>query len=171
MKTIHIEALDKQSVDEAIAELRTFNNSLKDKCRRAEEEVAKVLAELISNNLLAIPYTDDIKDTKTHTPEPTTSVMGAQAIGSMVKIGGTDIVFVEFGAGIYHNANGQQNPLAESVTFDTGIGSYGQGHGNQKYWFIAHNKISCGTPAYMPIYLAIQDIKPMIPTIVRGIFV
>lgn len=169
MKTIRIEALDKQSVDKAITELRAVKKEWNRKAKLAEEEVARVLAELISNNLSAIPYSDDVKDVKTHQPEPTFPMLGAIAVGNTVKIGGEEIVFVEFGAGIYHNA-GTNNPLSEAVQFDTAIGSYGKGQGNNKYWFIAHNKISCGTPAYMPIYNAIQDLKPMIPAIVRGIF-
>ena len=86
----------------------------------------------------------------------------------MIK--GHDIAFIEFGAGIYHNGS-VNNPLSQAVQFDTSIGSYGKGHGNEPYWFIAHNLISRGTPAYMPINNAIEQIVPMIPTIVRQVFV
>lgn len=172
MKTIRIEALDKQSVDKAIMELRAVKKEWERKAKLAEEEVAKVLAELISNNLSAIPYTDDLIDLKTHQEVPEKDIIASYAKGNTVYVESltekSEVAFVEFGAGIYHAGTG--NPLSEAVQFNTEIGSYGKGHGLQPYWFVAHNLISRGTPAYMPIYNAIQDLKPMIPAIVRGIF-
>ena len=170
MRTICINACDRLSVNKAITDLQAVKAEWRTKCRQVEEEVARQLAEIISENLSAIPFSDDLKDTKTHAATPLFPILGAMASGNTVTIGGEEIVFVEFGAGIYHNA-GKTNPLAESVQFETAIGSYGKGQGNKKYWFVAHNLISCGTPMYMPIYEAIETIKPMIPTIARQVFV
>lgn len=169
MKTISVNVCDRLSVNKAITDLQAVKAEWLAKCRQVEEEVARQLADIISENLADIPYSDDLKDIGTHTATPTFPILGAMANGNTVTIGGEEVVFVEFGAGIYHNA-GTNNPLADSVQFDTAIGSYGKGQGNQKYWFVAHNLISCGTPAYMPIYRAIEAIKPMIPTIARQVF-
>ena len=169
MKTIRIDATSRQSVRDAIAELQTVKKEWYEKAKRAENEVAAKLADLISENLSKIPYSDDLIDVKTHTETPLFPIMGAMAVGNRVYIKGEEIAFVEFGAGIYHNA-GTNNPLSEKVQFDTAIGSYGKGQGNKNYWFVAHNLISRGTPAYMPIYNAIESLRPMIPTIVRQVF-
>ena len=171
MKTIHIEALDRNSVDGAIQELKTVRAEWNRKANLLCETVAAMIADEISRNLTGIPFSDDLKDISTHTATPRFPILGAEARGNMVYIGGEEIAFVEFGAGIYHNSSGQTNPLADKVQFETAIGSYGNGQGNKKYWFVAHNLISCGTPAYMPIYRAIEAIKPQIPTIARQIFV
>lgn len=170
MKTIHIDAFDPKSVNAAIAELKAVKKEWKRKANVCSEMIATALADEINKNLDAIPFTDDIKDIKTHQPVPRNSFASAYAQGNRVYINGQEIAFIEFGAGIYHN-QGVNNPLSEAVQFETGIGSYGKGNGNKKYWFIAHNLISCGTPAYMPIYEAIETIKPMIPTLVRQVFV
>ena len=170
MKTIHIEALDKESVDRAISELREINNEWKRKSNICCEVIAAMLADEIDKNLHQITLTDDLIDVSTHQPVYVKNVQVAQAVGNRVLIQGTAIAFVEFGAGIYHNPS-VNNPLSESVQFETAIGSYGKGQGNKKYWFVAHNLISFGTPAYMPIQKAIETIKPQIPTVVREIFV
>ena len=171
MKTIHIEAFDKSSVDKAIEEIKAIKKEWKRKTSQAENLIAEELANLINENLMNVIIADDLKDIKTHQEVHRAPGVEARAKGNTVTIYGENAVFIEFGAGIYHNGGEVNNPLSEAVQFDTSIGSYGKGHGNQKYWFVAHNLISCGTPAYMPIYEAIETIKPMIPTIVRQVFV
>lgn len=170
MKTLHIDVSDRNSVKSAIAELQSVKKEWQRKANLCCETVAAMLADMISENISEIPFSDDLKDIETHQAIPGFPMIAAYAKGNSVFIQGEEVAFVEFGAGIYHNA-GRSNPLSEKVQFDTAIGSYGKGQGNQKYWFVAHNLISCGTPAYMPIYNAIEAIKPMIPTIVRQVFV
>lgn len=170
MKTITIDIFERNSIQNAISELQTVRQEWERKANLCCEAVAAALADKISENLSAIPYSDDVVDVSSHLPMQTFPILGAEARGNSVYVGGEEIAFVEFGAGIYHN-QGRTNPLGELVQFDTTPGSYGNGNGAKPYWFFAHNLISYGTPAYMPIYNAIEAIKPEIPTIVRGIFV
>ena len=170
MKTIHIDIGDPESVTAAIAELKDVRAEWRRKANLLCETVAAMIADQVSENLSEIDMSDDLKDISTHTATPRFPILGAEARGNQVYIGGEEIAFVEFGAGIYHNG-GRSNPLADKVQFETAIGSYGQGNGNKKYWFVAHNLISCGTPAYMPIYRAIEAVKPKIPMIAREIFI
>lgn len=170
MKTIHIDIGDPKSVTAAIAELKDVRAEWRRKANLLCETVAAMIADQVSENLSEIDMSDDLKDISTHTATPRFPILGAEARGNQVYIGGEEIAFVEFGAGIYHNG-GRSNPLADKVQFETAIGSYGQGNGNKKYWFVAHNLISCGTPAYMPIYRAIEAVKPKIPMIAREIFI
>ena len=170
MKTIHIDIGDPKSVTAAIAELKDVRAEWRRKANLLCETVAAMIADQVSENLSEIDMSDDLKDISTHTPVPRFPILGVEARGNQVYIGGEEIAFVEFGAGIYHNG-GRSNPLADKVQFETAIGSYGQGNGNKKYWFVAHNLISCGTPAYMPIYRAIEAVKPKIPMIAREIFI
>lgn len=176
MRTIHVDAFDKKSIEHAKREIKAVKLEWQRKADLCCEAVAAMLADMIQANLDAIPYTDDLIDVKTHQPMPMTtdrSILSASAIGNLVYVTGVEVAFVEFGAGVYHNS-GMQNPLVtelNAVHFPTEIGSYGKGQGNQPYWFVAHNLISRGTPMYMPIYRAILAIEPEIPTIVRSIFV
>lgn len=170
MKTIHIEAFDKSSVDKAIEEVKAIKKEWKQKAKQAESLIAEELANLINQNLMNVAIADDLINVKEHQEVHTAPGVEARARGNTVTVYGENAVFIEFGAGIYHNG-GVDNPLSKAVQFDTSIGSYGKGHGNEPYWFVAHNLISRGTPAYMPINNAIEQIVPMIPTIVRQVFV
>ena len=174
MKYITVDILDRNSVQNAVAELKAVKQEWERKAKQAEEAIAQELARLIEANLSAIPYSDDIVDIGTHQETPGILMYGVEVNGSSVTVKGGDnseLAFIEFGAGVYHNGGGQQNPLASEVSFDTAIGSYGNGNGLKPYWFIKHNTISRGTPAYMPIWLALVEIREKAPTIVRGIFV
>ena len=171
MITIDIDIADANSVRNAIAELKEVRAEWLRKCNLLCETVAAMLADEIERNLSEIPFTDDVKDIGSHQAVEVFPMFGVEARGNTVVVAGAEIAFVEFGAGAYYNGTGSNNPLATEVSFDTATGSYGKGHGNEKYWFIAHNLISCGTPAYMPVYRAIEAVKPQIPTIARGIFV
>lgn len=172
MKTIHIDIGDPKSVTAAIAELKDVRAEWRRKANLLCETVAAMIADQVSENLSEIDMSDDLKDISTHTATPRIPMYAAYAKGNTVVVeeNGGEIAFIEFGAGIYHNG-GRSNPLADKVQFETAIGSYGQGNGNKKYWFVAHNLISCGTPAYMPIYRAIEAVKPKIPMIAREIFI
>lgn len=171
MRTIKIHLDSRTSVKHAVWELQWIKEDWQRRTNLCAEMIAAALADEIQKNLDAIPYTDDIKDVKAHAVVPKRTDLTATAIGNRITISGEEVVFVEFGSGAYYNGTGGRNPLGDAVAFDTDIGSYGKGNGNKKYWFIAHNLISCGTPAYMPIYNAIEAIKPQIPTLVRQVFV
>ena len=171
MKTITIDLFNKDSVNKAIAEIEAVKSEWERKAKVCSEMIAAMLADQIEANLDAIPYTDDMVDIKAHTPIPKNSPFGVYAYGNKVIVRGEEVAFVEFGAGVYHNGEGGKNPLSEAVQFDTLPGGYGKGQGIYKYWFVAHNLISRGTPAYMPIHNAIEAIKPLIPTAVRQVFV
>lgn len=170
MKTIHIDLFNTESVKEAIEEIEAVKSEWQRKANVCSEMIAAVLADQIEANLDAIPYTDELIDLENHTITQKYSGLGVFPYGNKVVVRGVEVAFVEFGAGIYHN-QGTNNPLSQSVQFETDIGSYGKGQGLQPYWFVAHNLISRGTPAYMPIYRAILAIKPEIPTLVRQVFV
>lgn len=175
MKTIHIDLLDKDSIKSAVAELREVRRDWEKKANEAAKEVCREIAMQIQANLEYVAFTDDMINVKTHEIIQKKEPMGVWDLtetknGCKVTIRGKDIVFVEFGAGAHYN-HGNENPLSESVSFSTEIGSFGKGQGVNDYWFVAHNLISKGTPAYMPIYRAILAVKPEVPTIVRKVFV
>ena len=66
MKTIHIEAFDKSSVDKAIEEVKAIKKEWRRKAKEAEKLIAEELANLINENLMNVAIGDDLKDIKTH---------------------------------------------------------------------------------------------------------
>ena len=171
MKTITIDISDRNSVDKAIAELKSVKSEWIRKANLCCETIAAMLADKIEENLSQVPFSDDLIDVGSHQATPGIPIYGVEARGNTVFVEDKEIAFIEFGAGVYYNGDGVENPLSSQVSFSTAIGSFGNGNGNKPYWFVAHNLISRGTPAYAPIYKAIMEITPQVPTIVRQVFV
>ena len=86
----------------------------------------------------------------------------------------TDILFLEFGAGIHYNGPAGSSPHPKGTEFGYTIGSYGEGHGKQDSWVYQAPTgewvRSHGTEATMPVYNASLEIIRQIETIAREVF-
>lgn len=96
---------------------------------------------------------------------------------------GSAVCFIEFGAGVYYNSAAYPLDKPEGVV---GIGEYGKGKGKQNYWgFYGENPgsngwviqgkkgpvvITQGNPAAMPMYYTVNEMKRLITTIAREVF-
>ena len=94
---------------------------------------------------------------------------------------GKDAVFVEFGAGVYHNGSvgSSPNPLGAELGYT--IGSYGKGYGKREVWGYYTNPngktkeekglvLTRGTPASMPMYNAMKSVIAKANTIAREVW-
>ena len=94
------------------------------------------------------------------------------AYGKLV-IENEDILFIEFGSGIYYN-NGNSHPQAKE--FGYGIGTYpGQKNAiNPGYWWYKDDndnlRFSLGTEATMPVYKAYAEMISKVGIIAREVF-
>ena len=157
MKSIRFE-LRTSSIDKAIQELKKYQESINEKI----EEFVRVLANdgvVVARTQLGTLEGDS------------TASLGVQvnADGDIVKaiifLQGKDVLFVEFGAGIYYN-NGNAHPLA--AQFGYGVGTYKSEHPpnraiNPGYWWYRDEggglRLSLGTKSVRPIYEAAQNIR------------
>lgn len=82
--------------------------------------------------------------------------------GYKVVARGESVVWVEFGAGIYHNGAVGQSPHPRGNELGFTIGGYGKGHGKQTSWgyYNADGElvITKGTEAQMPLYRAFLEL-------------
>ena len=80
-------------------------------------------------------------------------------IKSTLWVEGTDLAFIEFGAGIYYN--NQDHPKASE--FGVGIGTYGKGQGLNYGWYYYDDtgtrQFSHGTEMTMPVLKASQKME------------
>lgn len=91
----------------------------------------------------------------------------------VVIANGDDAIWVEFGAGVYHNApvGSTPNPLGKNLGFK--IGGYGLGRGKQEVWSFKTGKgvnLTHGTPAAMPMYKALMECINDLKGIIREVF-
>lgn len=99
-------------------------------------------------------------------------------VGSKAKIrlmmNGKDVAFVEFGAGVAWNGSGGSSPNPYGAPLGMIIGSYGQGHGLEDFWFYKDESgewvKSRGTEATMPMYYADRAIIDSIVSVAKEVF-
>lgn len=92
---------------------------------------------------------------------------------SIIIANGEDAIWVEFGAGVYHNgsAGGSPHPKGSSLGFT--IGGYGKGMGKKSVWGYYEDgdlRLTHGTPAVMPMYNAVKTVCDNISAIAREVF-
>lgn len=175
--------LSEAGIDEAIKAVEEYQKWVVSKAedlRRRVADFIKISAEAGFKGALG---DDVIKGTMVE-PDVQVDVHHDGKV-SIVIADGKDAVFIEFGAGIYHNTSvgGSLHPWVNTPNEGTGpvvdqfrIGLYGQGHGAQRSWAFYRNDdkndlvVTRGTFAAKPLYNAVQALKANLPSIVREVF-
>lgn len=182
MKTISF-TLDPESVEAAIQELNRFQKEFGDKLEKLRIMVAERIqwsaqqgfSNAIVSDVVRGSYvpSNDVKVTVSHNGDV-----------SVVIAEGSQAVFIEYGAGVYHNGGigmvGQSpHPWVQDGTETRPffIGMYGDGKGARDAWgFYNGGKsksnlvITRGTPAAMPMYRGWMEAVNAIGDMVREVF-
>lgn len=161
------------SIEKAIKDVTAY----KAKLEKLAEELPKALAEFGAeyaqvsydstyHNLYWDATTDGLKTDPANikvTAEPTDK-------GWRVLAEGREVCFVEFGAGVYLNADG--GGLLERPPGVVGIGEYGQGNGMYDAWAFGsgkNRKVTHGTKAANVLYFTTREIEDRIVETARRI--
>ena len=116
---------------------------------------------------------DDVIKGNTRKPNVTVSVSERGDI-AVVVADGEDAVWVEFGAGVYHNGSPGSSPHPNGSELGFTIGSYGKGYGKANAWGYYDSDdrliITRGTPASMPMYNAAQQVSKEAISIAKEVF-
>ena len=158
-------------IDKAIKELEQYQRDFQKKVDTYRKRIAEEIALEASLNFWSAVMDDIIHGTP-RKPEVTVDVSDRGDI-SVVVANGEDAVWIEFGAGVYHNGSvgSSPNPYGKELGFT--IGSYGFGHGKQTAWGYYEDGqlvITRGTPASMPMYNAVQEVTKKAIEIAREVF-
>lgn len=170
-KTIEI-TLSSRSIKDAIDRLEEY--------RRETEKKADLLCRIIAQRIKETAqegFSNSIADSFLYEADKPASVSVVKQDGDgvcYVVAQGKDAVFVEFGAGVYHNGavGASPNPLGAGIGFT--IGSYGKGNGAKNMWvYVDENgdkHFTHGTPASMPMYNAVQKVLGEAVEVAREVF-
>ena len=155
--------LSVSSIDNAIKELRAFQDSLDQKKDKLLEELANIGVKEASVRFTTAMY-DGVNDSSV-TLEPITD-------GYCIKAEGKAVAFIEFGAGVYHNpGEPYPNPRPSGIV---GIGEYGKGYGKRQAWGFRNESgelvITHGNPAAMPMWYASEEMRSKITKIAQEVF-
>lgn len=170
-KTIRVE-LSNKSINSAIREIRKYREGLREKLLRLQARVSEEIAIDAESGFASAQYDDIIGEGPR---KPNVTIHWGQSNNMYVVIAdGEEAIFVEFGAGVFHNGavGSSPHPLGSENGYT--IGSYGKGRGKQNAWGYVGDDgevhITRGTRAQMPLYNATKSVISKIPQIAREVF-
>lgn len=168
-RTININIFDSRSLDKSIQEIKQYQNSLNDKCAEFVRRLADVGIPVIDENIASAAGDSD----KGHNTYIKINSFGSYSQAELI-CEGSDILFIEFGAGIHYNGSAGSSPHPKGQELGYTIGSYGQGKGKNDFWFYYSDTgeavMSHGTQATMPVYKASLEIRKNILQIAKEVF-
>ena len=164
--------LSMRSIDNAIRQLRAYQSSLDSKCDRFVRAFADRIAEYASAGF-ASAVVNDVVNAGPRPASVNVSVDSVADGATAVIAAGEDAVWVEFGAGVYHNGSVGASPHPKGAELGFTIGSYGKGKGKGKAWGYYNDGalvLTHGTPAQMPLYNAVLSACNDIEQIAQEVF-
>ena len=166
-KTIYIDLFNNRSLDEAIRQIRQYQNSLPRKVQTFIDRLAKEGLQVVQSTMESVP---DEEKGSYYTEIVNTS--NGDIIGAAIRLTGDKVLFIEFSAGITYGTDNYPLPSGDKY----GMGTYpGKGHWNSPYgwWYVdeqGNKHHSYGNRAYMPMYHAEQAIIIQVSRIAREVF-
>ena len=164
--------LSEQDIDRALRELTQYKADFTQKVELLREKVAERLAVEAQSGFTGAVVDDLIKRGQKFA-DVKVSVDNRANLSVVVAIG-EDAVWVEFGAGVYHNGSTGSSPHPKGAELGFTIGSFGKGNGKKEAWGYYDEdgelKLTRGTPATMPMYRAVQTVCNDIQNIAREVF-
>jgi len=177
-KTLYCDILSQSSIKQLQKDLQTYKERINEKLEDVVTEIAKVGLEVVEREISKASFTYDEKgiesgsDTEHNSQIRVTSLKGYAHADLIVE--GKEILFIEFGAGVYYNGSAGLSPHPKGEEFGFLIGSYGKGYGAQKVWgYYADSGelvLTHGTRATMPMYNAFLKMYEEAPKIVKKVF-
>lgn len=175
-KTIHV-SLNSQSIRDAIRELREYKKEIKRKAELLRQQIALEIG-VAAESKFKSAVVDDLLSAPARMANVSVTVED-NGRASVVIANGTDAVWVEFGAGVYHNGGESmigKSPHERGSDLGFTIGSMGEkgkknvwgfyeGEGDDKTLILTH-----GTPASMPMYNSMMEVCDRISEIAREVF-
>lgn len=170
-KTVIRFGLSEREIDKAIKELEQYKQELIRKTALLREKVADKIAGLAQSEFNGA-IVDDVLKGGVKIAQVTVSLSNTDDV-SLVIANGKDAVWVEFGAGVYHNGSAGSSPHPEGSELGFTIGGYGKGMGKKEVWGYYEGdelRLTHGTPAIMPMYNAVKTVCDEIADIAREVF-
>lgn len=164
--------LSEQEIDKAIKELEDYKKEFLRKCEelrlRVAESIREKSQEGFNNSIVddLLPESGGARMAQVNVVTENTDDV------TLVIAQGTDAVWVEFGAGVYHNGSVGASPNPYGSNLGLTIGSFGE-NGKKKTWGFYENgdlKLTHGTPATMPMFNAAKAVLDEINDIAKEVF-
>lgn len=163
--------LSTSEINRAMKELADYKQEILHKTELLREKVAERLADEAKNGFSGA-VVDDLTRGGQRFAQVDVSVDNRGSV-TVVVASGEDAVWVEFGAGVYHNGSPGSSPHPYGAELGMTIGGFGKGNGKKEVWGFYEDgelKLTRGTPARMPMVLAVTTVCNDIQAIAKEVF-
>lgn len=163
--------LSTREISRAIKELEDYKRELLRKTALLRERIAEQIASDAQSGFTGAVVDDLLKGGRRFA-EVTVTLTNRDNISTVIA-NGEDAVWVEFGAGVYHNGSAGSSPHPKGSELGLTIGGYGKGMGKKSVWGFYEDgelRLTHGTPATMPMYKAMKIACDNIVSIAREVF-
>ncbi len=163
--------LSTSEINRAMKELADYKQEILHKTELLREKVAERLADEAKNGFSGA-VVDDLTRGGQRFAQVDVSVDNRGSV-TVVVASGEDAVWVEFGAGVYHNGSPGSSPHPHGAELGMTIGGFGKGNGKKEVWGFYEDgelKLTRGTPARMPMALAVTTVCNDIQAIAKEVF-
>ena len=165
-------SLSESGIEKAIQELLAYKQEIIRKTELLRQKVAARLADEARSGFNGAIVDDLTGKNSQRLADVNVSVDNRDNV-SVVVAEGEDAVWVEFGAGVYHNGSVGSSPHPKGAELGFTIGGYGKGNGKKEIWGFYEDgelRLTHGTPARMPMSQAMNTIINDIVSIAREVF-
>ena len=163
--------LSEKEIDRALRELADYKQEIIQKAELLRDKVAERLAEEAKTGFNGAVVDDLVKGGQKFA-QVDVSVDSRGSV-TVVVASGEDAVWVEVGAGVYHNGSPGSSPHPNGAELGMTIGGFGKGNGKKKVWGYYEDgelKLTRGTPARMPMARAVTTVCNDIKEIAKEVF-
>lgn len=166
-------SLSEKDIDRAIKELEQYKQEIIRKTELLRVKVAERIAALAQSGFNGA-IVDDLTGESGGSRKADVRVsIDERENVSIVIAAGEDAVWVEFGAGVYHNSSAGSSPHPKGSELGFTIGGYGKGMGKRQTWGFYEDgelRLTHGTPAVMPMYNAVKTVCDEIADIAKEVW-
>ncbi len=163
--------LSVQYIDRAMKELADYKQDILKKTELLRERVAERLCVEAQSGFNGAVVDDLVRGGQKFAQVRVT--VDNRGDMTVVIADGQDAVWIEFGAGVYHNGSPGSSPHPHGVELGMTIGGFGKGNGKKETWGYYEEgtlKLTHGTPAVMPMARAVTTVCNEISEIAREVF-
>ena len=163
--------LSEKEIDRAIKELEQYKKEIIRKTTLLRVKIAERIETEVRSGFSGA-VVDDLLNGGKKTAQVSVSMDNKENV-SVVIAAGEDAIWVEFGAGVFHNGSAGASPHPKGSELGFTIGGYGKGMGKKQTWGYYEDgelKLTHGTPATMPMYRAVRTVCSEIAEIAREVF-
>jgi hypothetical protein len=180
-RTLKANCLSVSSLEALVRDLKQYNEDLSTKCEIVVRKLCVIAQEVIEKQigLAGLTYettkggsTVESGSRTEHNTDVKINGFSDRCIAT-IDVSGQDILFIEFGAGVYYNGAKGSSPHPKGQQLGMLIGTYGKGMGSRQVWGYVEDGVTIlthGTKATMPMYEAILKVYEQAPKVVKEVF-